>query len=100
MDTKHYKRVESVSVEDYLFFDLGQMVLLKENYPRLFSISLGKDSVVGDLVVGGQITREGCLSWNLGWRRERFIWEKHEEEQLVATISKVCWHVEGHDRMV
>lgn len=63
--------------------------MLKEKFPMLCLISQCIDSVVGDLVDWGHITSEGCLRWNLGWQREKFVGEKHEEEQLLAMISKV-----------
>jgi len=51
--------------------------------------------MVGDLTNSGQSRNGGSPSWNLGWHRERFIWEKNEEDQLLATISKVRWCREG-----
>ena len=74
--------------------------MLKEKFPRLFSLSQCLDSKVGDLIQRKQITSEGCPKWNLGWRREMFVWEKHEEELLLATISRVQWRVGGQDRLV
>jgi len=44
---------------------------------------------VGDLVQRGNITTEGYSRWSLGWRREKFVWEKHKEEQLLALITNV-----------
>jgi len=75
-------------------------IVLKEKYPRLFSISTCKDSLVSDLVISGQITSDGCHSWNLGWRREMFVWEKCLEEQLLDKISKIHWSSEGKDRLI
>jgi len=73
--------------------------VLKEKFPRLFTISQCKDSTMRELVVPGQIRSGGCQSWNLGWRRERFEWEKHLEAQLMETISSVKWIMEGNDRL-
>ena len=55
---------------------------------------------MGDLADQEQIRSRGCQAWNLGWRKERFMWENHLVEQLLATISKVQWNMEGHDRLV
>jgi len=73
---------------------------LKEKSPRLLLISTCKDSLVSDLVDLGQITSGGCQSWNLGWRRERFVWKKCIEEQLLDKISKIQWNSEGKDRLI
>ena len=74
-------------------------IVLKEKFLRLFLISTCKDSLVSDLVDPGQITSGGCQSRNLGWRRERFVWEKCIEEQLLDKISKILWNLEGKDRL-
>jgi len=74
--------------------------VLKEKFPRLFTITQYLDSQVGDLVHREHITREGCSTWKLGWRRERFVWKKKEEETMLAMISKARWRVEGQDRLV
>jgi len=74
--------------------------VLKEKFPRLYMISQCTDSVVGDLVQMGHITSEGCSNWSLTWRRKRFVWEKHEEEQLLALISKVRWSKDKQDKLV
>jgi len=74
--------------------------VLKETFPRLYIISQCKDSLVGDLVDLGHIRSGGCYSWNLGWRRERFEWEKHLEVQMLAMISKFQWAIEGQDRLL
>jgi len=65
--------------------------VLKEKFSRLFMISQCSESVVGDIVHRENITSEGCSRWCLGWRRERFVWEKQEEEQMMALISNVHW---------
>jgi len=48
----------------------------------------------------GNIASEGCSRWCLDWRRERFVWEKLEEEELLAMISNVRWHLSDQDRLV
>jgi len=73
--------------------------VLKEKFPRLFMISQCTDSEVSDLVQRGSLTSEGCSSWSLTWRQERFIWEKHEEEKLLALISKVQWSKDNQDKL-
>jgi len=62
---------------------------LKDKFPRLYFISLNKESLVGDVAVwdGGRTSR--CTNWNLFWRRERFEWKKHLEEQMLTLISNV-----------
>jgi len=73
---------------------------LKDKFLRLYSISLNKESLVGDVVEwdGGRTSR--CTTWNLNWRRERFKWEKHLEEQMLTLISNVKWDVKREDRLV
>jgi len=61
-------------------------------------ISQCKDNMVGDLTNWGQSRNGGSPSWNLGWCRERFVWEKNEKDQLLVTISKVRLCREGQDR--
>ena len=73
---------------------------LKENFPRLYSISQNKDSLVGDLVEWEDNRPSRCTTWNLSWRRERLDWEKNLEEQMIAMISNVKWEVRGQDRLV
>ena len=68
-----------------------------EDYLRSLSVS---NSVVGDLVQRGNITSEGCSRWCLGWRKERFVWEKHEKEKLLTMISNVRWCSNDQDRLV
>jgi len=51
----------------------GLRTVLKEKFPRLFLISMCKDSLVSNLVDPVQITSGGCQSWNLGWRMEMFV---------------------------
>jgi len=45
--------------------------------------------LVGGVADWGKIRSGECHSWNLGWRREQFEWEKLLEDPLLATISKV-----------
>jgi len=73
--------------------------VLKEEFPRLFTISQCKDSEVFDVVDWGQSWSRKCSSWNLSWRRERFEWEKHLEGQLLGLISSVQWNKEGQNRL-
>jgi hypothetical protein len=70
--------------------------LLKERFPRLFSISSQKEAVVMD--VRNQSVTEG--SWRFLWRRRLFAWEEELLEELKETISqtvltedrdKWCW---------
>jgi len=63
-DGKNVKFCDDRWVED---------IVLKKKYPRLFSISKCKDSLVSDLVISRQIMSNGGYSWNLGWRKERFV---------------------------
>jgi len=73
--------------------------VLKEEFPRLFTISQCKDSEVFDVVDWGQSWSGRCSSWNLSWRSERFEWEKHLEGQLLGLISSVQWNKEGKNRL-
>ena len=52
----------------------------RSKYPRLFSISNQKESMVGELgVVEGSSTE-----WNFEWRQELFAWE----EQLLVSLME------------
>jgi len=73
---------------------------LKDKFPRLYSISLNKESLVGDVAVWDGGSTSQCTKWNLSWRRERFEWEKHLEEQLLTLISNVLWDDRREDRLV
>jgi len=73
---------------------------LKDKFPRLYSISLNKNSLVGDVAVWVGSRTSQCSTWNLSWRRERFEWEKHLEVQLMTLISYVKWDVRSMDRLV
>jgi len=73
---------------------------LKENFPRLYSISRNKDSLVGDLAEWEDKRPSRCTTWNLSWRRERLDWEKNLEEQMIAMISNFKWEARGQDRLV
>jgi len=53
---------------------------MEKEFPRLFSISQCKDSDVCEFVDWRQNWSGRCKSWNMGWRRERFEWEKPVEE--------------------
>jgi len=56
--------------------------------------------MVGELTEPRQIRNGRCNSWKLDWHRERFEWEKQLEAQLVDTISRVRWNLEGIDRLM
>jgi len=62
---------------------------LKDKFLRLYSISLNKESMLGDIAEWDCGKTFRCTNWNLCWRRERFEWEKHLEEQLLTLISNV-----------
>jgi len=74
--------------------------VLKDKFPRLYSISLNKESLVGDVAEWDGRRTSRCTTWNLSWRRERFEWEKHLEEQMLTLISNVKWDVRREDRLV
>ena len=73
--------------------------VLKEYFPRLFTIAQSKDSEVFDVVDWGQSWSGRCTSWNLSRRRERFEREKQLEGQLLGLISSVQWNKEGKNRL-
>jgi len=73
---------------------------LKDKFPRLHSISQNKDSLVGDIVEWDDSRTSRYIMWNLSWRREKFEWEKHLEEQMLAMISNVKWDVRKEDKLV
>jgi len=74
--------------------------VLKEDFPRLFIISQSTDIMVSNLVDWEHSWSGRCNSWNLGWRRSRFEWEKPFKEQLLNLISSVQWKRKDNDRMV
>ena len=49
---------------------------LKEKFPRLYSISQNRDSLVGDLVEWEDNRPSRCTTWNLSWRKEMFEWKR------------------------
>ncbi|KAK2401932.1 hypothetical protein QL285_051491 [Trifolium repens] len=64
-------------------------------FPRLFSISMQQDEVVGNTGSWG----ENQWRWNLQWRRNLFQWEKticRQLEQLIVLFHPLdqddCWH--------
>ncbi|GAU36594.1 hypothetical protein TSUD_362640 [Trifolium subterraneum] len=67
---------------------LGDMSL-KDNYPRLFSISDRKETTVRN-VLGGV---EGTLDRNLSWRRRLFVLEEVRRDVLLAFINGVLLSV-------
>ena len=54
--------------------------VLKEKFPRLFTITQCSDCEVGDLAHREHITSEGCPTWKVGWRRERFVWKRMKKK--------------------
>jgi len=74
--------------------------VLKESFPRLYTISQNKESLLGDLVDWVESRSTRCQFWNLRWHKERFEWEKHLQQHMLAMITKVLWNGEGHDRLV
>jgi len=73
---------------------------LKEKFPRLYSISQSKDSLVGDIVYREENKSIRCQNWNLSWGRERFEWEKHLEDQTLTMIPNGNWKGKGQDRLI
>ena len=69
---------------------------LKFQFPRLYSISLDKGKLVGEL---GRWEELGW-SWRLRWRRARFEWEKSMEADLMNLITGKIANKESEDSIV
>ncbi|WJX13510.1 hypothetical protein P8452_03894 [Trifolium repens] len=68
-------------------------VSLQERFPRLFSISIQKNSTVADL----RVLEGGVAHWNLLWRRRLFVWEEELVTEPIEVINSVVIS-EDHDR--
>ncbi|MCH81833.1 putative non-LTR retroelement reverse transcriptase [Trifolium medium] len=62
---------------------VGDMVL-KDKFPRLFTISNRKEAMVKDLVMEA----DGTLSWNFSWRRHLFAWEVALQNELMVVLNE------------
>jgi hypothetical protein len=56
---------------------LGPFML---QFPRLYSVANNQEAVIGDL---------GVWMWNLTWRRNLFVWEHNQLQQLIACLWPV-----------
>ena len=63
---------------------------------QTFSISLDQDWKVGEL--GTQVGLE--WSWRLIWRRNRFEWERKQEDEQLMALSNVHMNREAKDLKV
>ena len=69
---------------------------LKTAFPRLYSISLDKGRKVGEVGIWeGEEWR-----WRLNWRRNRFVWEDQQEEQLIRSLVNTSLNREIQDQKV
>jgi hypothetical protein len=66
-------------------------VSLQARFPRLYSISTQKDSVVADL----RVSEDGGVLWNLVWRRRLFVWEETLVTELLEIINPVVFSEES-----
>ena len=71
------------------FWDGDQ--LLKEKFPRLYSISLSKNSVVSDIREWVTSDNKESQRWNLSWRKETFVQKKKQEQQLISILTTIQW---------
>lgn len=72
-----------VGVGDTILFWMDSWTgytLLKEQFPRLFSISLQQHQLISE--VG--FWNANLWDWNLTWRRNLFQWENEQLEALVS----------------
>ncbi|XP_016204110.1 uncharacterized protein LOC107644693 [Arachis ipaensis] len=69
---------------------------LKDRYPRLFSVSNQRGSVIGDCGFWDGLT----WIWNFQWRRELFQWELELVNQLHNTLRIVKLALGREDRVV
>jgi len=70
--------------------------VLKNVYPRLFSLSSLKDAKVSKLGVWSN----GVWEWKVAWRRRLFDWEKSLENLFVQAFQERCPILEEEDRWV
>jgi len=63
------------------------------SFPRLFNISSFKEAKIGDV----WNSNDGVVTWNLGWRRQPFLWEIDLIANLLALIEGVALG-EGDDK--
>jgi len=56
---------------------------LATSFPRIFSISSQKEAKVRDLWT----CQNGEVHWNLGWRRQPFLWERNLIHNLLALLE-------------
>jgi len=66
---------------------------LKVVFPRLFSLSLSKESKVVELGAWNN----GLWVWTFAWRRSLFEWEKQLEYQFSQVVQGVCFDLENED---
>lgn len=60
-----------------------EQILHSLRFPRLFAISNCKEKIIGQL---GEWRDERWV-WNLLWRKERFLWESDQENELMHIIT-------------
>ena len=69
---------------------------LKTAFPRLYSISLDQGHKVGEVGVW----EDSEWQWRLSWKRNRFVWEYQQEEQLLRNLLNVKLNREVQDKRV
>ncbi|KAM7266697.1 hypothetical protein ACFE04_004594 [Oxalis oulophora] len=71
-------------------------VTLKDKFPKLFSISEGKDNFVINMGYW-----DGSIwIWQLPWRRDRFVWEQQLEFNLLSSLDSVCLLYDKEDTLL
>ncbi|PNY11107.1 receptor-like kinase [Trifolium pratense] len=74
------------------------VIPLKNVYPRLFSVSVDKDSSVAE---SGRLDLDGDRwIWHWCWRRQLFNWEEALADELKDTLDGVGPTKEGNDKWV
>jgi len=61
-----------------------------EAFPRLYSLALSQDVLVGDLCH----REEEEVTWRFGWRRKLFEWEKEFVNELLVRLEGVVMVLE------
>lgn len=64
---------------------------LKVSFPRLFNLSLQKNSFVYQM----GIWVDGSWSWNLRWRKSLYDWESAEANRLLGILAPCTPHCDG-----
>jgi len=66
-------------------------VLLKERFPRLYSLSLEKDTMISEVGEWAITGRNDVFLGKLAWRRELIMWKEEQYVQLISLTNSIRW---------